>query len=202
MLPQAWAIVERQLGGTAGAQTSNPPGITCRSDTSDAPLKVQVGGSVSDGRLGLNQRCVHSWSEVAGGGALGLVAEARAYYHLLPLLAVPFALVRLRRGTAGPASIERQRRLGTALAAWLLVAAVFALAGVVTNLYVRYPLFAAPAVAAALAIVLDRVAGSRLGSYAAAAALLADRRRAARMVRADYGGKSLNPNRSGMRIPY
>lgn len=172
MLPQAWAIVERQLGGTSGDQTSNPPGITCRSDTGDAPLKVQVGGSVSDGRLGLNQRCVHSWGEVAVGGTLGLLAEARAYFHLLPLLAVPFALAWLRRGTAGPAGVERQRRLGSAIAAWLLVAAVFAVIGVVANLYVRYPLFAAPAVAAALAIVLDRVAANRWGSYAAAGALL------------------------------
>jgi len=173
MLPQAWAIVERQLGSTSDDRASNPPGIACRSDTSDAPLKVQVGGSVSDGRLGLHQRCVHSWSEVLSGGSAGLIAEARAYYHLVPLLAVPFALVWLRRGKAGPASIEQQRRLGTALLAWLLVGAVFAVVGVVTNLYVRYPLFAAPAVAAASAVVLDRIAAKRWGGYAAAGVLLA-----------------------------
>lgn len=103
MLPQAWQMAQRVVlgaGAGAGTEPTKPTGLSCQRDTSDAALKVQVGGPVFDPSLGLNPRCVHSWPDVLGGGLLGFWAEAVAYFRLLPLAAVPFALLWLRRRQA------------------------------------------------------------------------------------------------------
>ena len=113
-----------------------------------------------DPALGLQPRCVHSWSMVMREGLKGFVAEARAYFRLLPLIAIPFALHWLWHGRASttPGSkVTQQRRVLWCLVAWLATATIFALIGLMLNLYVRYSLFVAPVVAICMGIVLARI---------------------------------------------
>jgi hypothetical protein len=140
----------------------------------------QVGGSVRDDRLsqqyGLTVKIVHTRREMLLGGLSGFWAEARVYFNVLPLLAIPWFLWWLwysSRITDASGEVvakleekiaARQRRLFWAALAWLVTAGLFAMLGLVLNLYVRYSLFLLPIAALALALVLAKV-WARVGGW-------------------------------------
>ena len=100
------------------------------------------------------------------GGLLGYFREALGYYYLWPPL-FALAALPLMRGTK---ALERLR-LTSIL--WWGVAALFALAGLLLNVYVRYAYYLLPAIAVGAGLALARL--SRTGRWAplAVAVLLA-----------------------------
>lgn len=165
MIPQAWSTVQGVFAG-GPAQAKEPAGQMCQKDPTRAAVNVQVGGPVIDWSIGLRPRCVHSWPEVFTGGLAGWLAEAWAYYWLLPLACVPLALRWLWRG-GGAAQV-----LSLAWLSWVLAALLFAVVGLIVNLYVRYSLFALPVVAGSAGLALARIERRGRGGRLLVAALL------------------------------
>lgn len=100
----------------------------------------RVGGAIDDGILGLKGYRVTTIPALIRGGLVGYWREAWGYYYLWPPL-LALAALPLLRGTP-----DRERlRLTSAL--WWLVALLFALAGLLLNVYVRYAYYLLPPVA-------------------------------------------------------
>jgi hypothetical protein len=104
-------------------------------------FRVRVGGSVNDVSLDLYSYFVYSRQAQIVEGLWGFWKEAWAYYKAWPLLWAVCGLL-----AAGPLT-PVLRRLRTLSVGWVGAAVVFALVGLISNLYVRYPLFILPLVA-------------------------------------------------------
>ncbi|MGN6361627.1 MAG: hypothetical protein ACTHNK_14675 [Thermomicrobiales bacterium] len=132
---------------TKGAQTvqtklseANPGG----------PKGWQVGGQINDPIVGLKQYRVFTIPALIRGGLVGYWREAVGYYKLWPPL---FALAALwfMRGT------KLLARLRLASVLWWGVAVVFALAGLLLNVYVRYAYFLLPVIAVGAGLSLSKL---------------------------------------------
>jgi hypothetical protein len=118
-------------------------------------VPLVVGGSVSDPRLGLVQREVHSLGEWFWWGSRGFWNEAQAYYRVWPIVGAVVGYRFLLRGASlQPTRIVVARGLALAALGWTLSVLLFALVGWVTNLFVRYTLFALPVIAMGSGILL------------------------------------------------
>jgi hypothetical protein len=110
---------------------------------------ILVRGQVNDPGLGLQPVEVFGRAEAVLAGARELAAEARAYYHTAPLVLALAALVGL--------ALER-RALAVRLAGLaFVIALLFAVVGLVANLYVRFNYFLLPFVAIGAAWWLVRL---------------------------------------------
>lgn len=161
MIPQAWQTLESKLSGKPLPNEAPKPG------------KFLVGGSVNDLRLGLRQRWVNDFGEFISGGLSGFWKEAQVYYQVIPLVFIPYALFRLFRQAFGskgqraeattndelPVTTPKDSslRLAWASLAWISAVVIFAMVGLVLNLYVRYSLFLLPVVAACAGIALAQL---------------------------------------------
>ncbi len=132
-----------------------------RAARSTDEARLRVGGSVADRSLGLAVYFVHSRGEWVVGNLRAFWQEAQAYYRVWPLVGAllgyllvcsptyPMSGIRLRSPT-----VRGARVLALAAGGWVLSVLLFALAGLLLNLYVRYMLFALPVVAAGAGILL------------------------------------------------
>jgi hypothetical protein len=131
----------------------------------DAPRRWRVSGSVDDKSLGMGARYVTSLSEVPLAGLRGFAQEAWAYFWVWPLLAAVVGWVAL-------GGSERGRAFRQLSAAWAATAALFAIVGLLLNLYVRYSLFLLPVVCTLTGVALDRLsARGRWGTVVTAVML-------------------------------
>jgi len=138
----------------------------------------RTGGATPDDRIGLPAVTTSHLS-------IALAREAwemsYAFYRVWPVIACIAGCVVLWRsgrtkGGEGIAAmfpaIDHRRAAAFTIAVWMVVAAIMLVVGIVARLYVRYPLFALPAIAfgsgVALAWLVRRV---RWGWYVAAALL-------------------------------
>ncbi|MEP6774251.1 MAG: hypothetical protein ABJA50_01535 [Chloroflexota bacterium] len=142
------------LADISSGTSSNDPGAKA--------VHLLVGGAVSDKSLGLFVRYVDNWTDWFWVGLLGIWAEFWAYFKVWPLLGamLGFALISPivpQRSASPPSPGGARRRLYLAGLAWALAALVFLIVGWRFNLYVRYSLFALPAVAIGTAFLLARV---------------------------------------------
>jgi hypothetical protein len=110
----------------------------------------RVGGAIDDPIIGLRGYRVTTVPALIRGGLVGYWREAWGYYYAWPPL-LALAALPLMRGTK---TIERLR-LTSIL--WWLVAALFALAGLLLNVYVRYAYFLLPAIAVGAGLALARL---------------------------------------------
>jgi hypothetical protein len=118
-------------------------------EAQEGGLHLLIGGSVSDRSLGLVVRYVETRREWLFGGLRGFWQEAQAYYRVWPLVGALLGyLLVWPAGRKGLTLLRENARSRLALAAlaWMLAVAVFALIGWTMNLYVRYMLFALPAI--------------------------------------------------------
>ena len=120
-----------------------------RQATDAGIFQVRVGGSVNDLTLGLFAYRVYSRGAQVWEGLAGFWNEAWAYYKTMPLAWTALGLL-----AAAPAT-RMLRRLRTLSVGWVLASVVFALVGLFTNLYVRYPLFLLPQVALGSGALLE-----------------------------------------------
>lgn len=139
MLSKGAETLGQKLGGGGGAQG------------------WRVGGAIDDGILGLKGYRVTTLPALLRGGLVGYWREAWGYYYLWPPVGALAALP-LMRGTRALARL----RLTSIL--WWLVALLFALAGLLLNVYVRYAYYLLPAVAIGAGFTLARL--SRHGRWA------------------------------------
>ncbi len=155
-------------------------------DTRAAPVRHEytTGGATPDDRIGLPAVTTRHLS-------VALAREAwetsYAFYQVWPVLACLAGAVVLWRRTEGAGlSTEESNispqlfpssdyRRGTALtiAVWMMVAAMMLVVGIVARLYVRYPLFALPAVAVGGGVALAWLVRHAWWGVCIAAALLA-----------------------------
>ena len=103
-------------------------------DDPGGPRGWRVGGAIDDGILGLRGFRVTTIPALIRGGLVGYWREAWGYYYLWPPL-LALAALPLLRGTT-----DRERLRLTSIV-WWLVALLFALAGLLLNVYVRYALY-------------------------------------------------------------
>jgi hypothetical protein len=137
MLAKGAETVSQKLGGGGGGEATNPPGW-------------RVGGAIDDPIIGLRGYRVTTVPALIWGGLVGYWREAVGYYTLWPPV---FALVALwlMRGTKALA------RLRLASILWWSVAALFALAGLLLNVYVRYAYYLLPVIAIGSGLTLARL---------------------------------------------
>ncbi len=156
MLAKGWETVQTRLGGGATAATASPA----------APPGWRVGGAIDDPIIGLQGYRVTTVPALIGGGLVGFWREAVGYYYLWPPV---FALVGLHfmRGT------KEAARLRLASLLWWGVAALFALAGLLLNVYVRYAYYLLPIVAIGAGLTLARLSRAGRWGQVAVALLLA-----------------------------
>ncbi len=119
--------------------------------------RFYVGGAVNDSRLGLSSnRGVDTVPDLLIGGLKGFWAEARVYFNVIPVLLLPWGLWLLWYASRKPkietdpkveTNRSARRRLFWMGLAWVGTVVVFALVGLLVNLYVRYSLFLLPFVA-------------------------------------------------------
>lgn len=112
-----------------------------RSQQAAGAFRIRVGGSVNDASLDIYSYYVYSRQAQVLEGLWGFWKEAWAYYKAWPLLWAVCGLL-----AAGPVT-PILRRLRTLSVGWAVAAALYAVVGLVLNLYVRYPLFLLPLVA-------------------------------------------------------
>lgn len=124
MLSKGGDTLAQKLGGTGAG----------------GPQGWRVGGAIDDGILGLKGYRVTTLPALIRGGLVGYWREAWGYYYLWPPLLALAALPTLR-GTP-----DRERLRLTSIL-WWLVALLFALAGLLLNVYVRYAYYLLPVVA-------------------------------------------------------
>ena len=163
----AYGLLYRHVAGqmlTQGAQTVQ---TKLRGDATpgagNAPAGWRVGGAIDDPIIGLKGYRVTTVPELIAGGLVGYWREAVGYYYLWPPL-FALAALRLMRGTR---DLERLR-LASIL--WWGVAALFALAGLLLNVYVRYAYYLLPVVATGSGLTLARL--TRLGRWGQVAVAL------------------------------
>ncbi|NWJ48196.1 MAG: hypothetical protein HXX08_20265 [Chloroflexi bacterium] len=152
MIPQALDTISSKVSGTATTTKGN---------------LLYVGGSVADPRLGLIRKPVNNFGDWLWGGLSGFWAEGQVYFNLIPLIFALWALWWLwNNGKNGLLPVEtedniefqegRGRLLRVSLS-WYAIALLFAILGWITNLYVRYSLFALPVVAVGAGIFSSRL---------------------------------------------
>ncbi len=158
MVPQAIATLESKLRGGSVSDEVKDTGF-------------RVGGQVRDARMGLVISYVKTVPELIVEGAKGFGREARVYYNVFPLLMMPWGLwwlwrtsgrsgSKLALAEADPLLETRRaarRRMFWVAVAWLGTVALFALASLVLNLYVRFWLFLLPIVAVGAGLFLGRL---------------------------------------------
>jgi hypothetical protein len=120
-----------------------------RSQQAAGVFRIRVGGSVNDISIDLYSYFVYSRQAQVLEGLWGFWKEAWAYYKGWPLLWVVTGLL-----AAGPIT-PVLRRLRSLSLAWAAAAALYAVVGLVLNLYVRYPLFILPLVALGSGALLE-----------------------------------------------
>lgn len=150
MVPQALDSLSNKVQGKPVAVTK----------PNEVIYPFYVGGSVGDSRLGMVKGVgVNTVGELITGGLKGFWTEARVYYAVFPLLFLPFGLAWLWWSSRKRQSqdAEARRRLFWIGLAWTGTAVVFALVGLLLNLYVRYSLFLLPVVALCAGIFLHRL---------------------------------------------
>lgn len=152
MLAKGGETIRQKLGGGAA-----PAGT---------PAGWRVGGAIDDPIIGLKGYRVTTVPALIRGGLVGYWREAVGYYYLWPPL---FALAGLwlMRGGKGLA------RLRLASVIWWLVAALFAIAGLLLNVYVRYAYYLLPVVAVGAGLTLARLTRTGRAGQALVALLLA-----------------------------
>ena len=116
----------------------------------------RVGGAIDDPIIGLQGYRVTTIPALIRGGIIGYWREAWGYYYLWPPV-FALAALPLMHGTKALA------RLRLTSIVWWTVAAVFALAGLLLNVYVRYAYYLLPIIAIGAGIVLARL--SRAGRW-------------------------------------
>jgi len=152
MIPQALDTITSKANGTAATAKGN---------------LLYVGGSVADPRLGLIRKPVNNFGDWLWGGLSGFWAEGQAYFNLIPLIFALWALWWLwdnsKRGSLPVEATDnmnfqegRGRLLRVSLS-WYAITLLFAILGWITNLYVRYSLFALPIVAVGAGIFSSRL---------------------------------------------
>lgn len=148
-----------------------------------APRLYRTGGATPDGRIGLDV-------VQTGNLAVALVLEAwftaRAFYGVWPVIAALAGGVLLARRarrhiqlsaltSSGKEEVDTAHAWDAALTivVWLAVALVMLIVGLVGRLYVRYPLYALPAVSLGTGVALAALARrGRLGQVAGVVLLL------------------------------
>lgn len=123
----------------------------------------RVGGAIDDPIIGVRGYRVTTAPALIWGGAVGYWREAVGYYYLWP---VALALVAL----AWPARAAGLARLRLVSLVWWAVAALFALVGLILNVYVRYAYYLLPVIAIGAGVTLGRLASR--GRWATAAVTL------------------------------
>ncbi len=145
MLAKGAETVAQKLGGAAP-----PPG------TPAAPPGWRVGGAIDDPIIGLQGYRVTTIPALIQGGLVGYFREAWGYYYLWPPVFALVALPLMQKTKS-----LRQLRLTSIV--WWLVAALFALAGLLLNVYVRYAYYLLPVIAIGAGFSLARL--SRTGRW-------------------------------------
>jgi hypothetical protein len=148
MLSKGLETFQQKLGGGGGA---------------GAAAGWRVGGAIDDPILGLQGYRVTTVPALIRGGLVGYWREAWGYYYLWPPVLALGALP-LMRGT----KLLERLRLTSIL--WWLVAALFALAGLLLNVYVRYAYSLLPVIAVGAGLALARI--SRAGRWGRAVVAL------------------------------
>lgn len=153
--------------------TALPP-IAAETTTTTGPRLYRTGGATPDDRIGL---VVVMTPNVVEALAREAWEMAWAFYGVWPVIAAlvgGVVLVRDARKPAGgtyPGSHEWDAAL--TIGVWLAVVMVLLVVGVVARLYVRYPLFALPAVSLGAGMALAALSRrGRWGQVAVAALLL------------------------------
>jgi hypothetical protein len=160
----AFGLFYRVDAATMLSQGSATLGARIAGETpADQPRRWRVSGSVDDKTLGIGARYVTEWQRVPVEGAVGYLREAWAYYWLWPL---PAAVA----GWLALSTVPRGRAFRSVSLAWVGSAIVFALVGLLVNLYVRYMLFLLPVVALLAGVALDRL--SRWGPWGRVATIV------------------------------
>ncbi len=166
----AFALLYRHVAGqmlTQGAQTVQTKlGGGATPGAGNAPAGWRVGGAIDDPIIGLRGYRVTTVPELIAGGLVGYWREAVGYYYLWPPV-FALAALGLMRGT------QDLERLRLASALWWAVAALFALAGLLLNVYVRYAYYLLPVVATGSGLTLSRLTRQGRWGKVAVAALLA-----------------------------
>ena len=127
--------------------------------------RYRTGGATPDDRIGLP---AVSTSHLSVALAREAWEQSFAFYRVWPVLACIAGAVLLWRKGMGAS----RRAAAFTIAVWLLVATIMLMVGIVARLYVRYPLFALPAVAVGSGVALAwLVRHARWGRYVAAALL-------------------------------
>ncbi len=134
MLAKGAETVGQKLGGASGASL---PGW-------------RVGGAIDDPIIGLKGYRVTTVPALIRGGLVGYWREAVGYYTLWPPL-LALVGVWFMHGT------KLLARLRLASLVWWLVAALFALAGLLLNVYVRYAYYLLPVIAIGAGLTLARL---------------------------------------------
>lgn len=138
MLAKGADTVSQKLGGGGGSGgTPALPGW-------------RVGGAIDDPIIGLQGYRVTTVPALIWGGLVGYWREAVGYYTLWPAL-LAFGSLWLMHGSKALA------RLRLASILWWGVAALFALAGLLLNVYVRYAYYLLPVIAIGSGLALARL---------------------------------------------
>lgn len=154
MVPQALDSLNAKLhGGTVSKESA----AKCNG--------TKVSGQVEDARLGLPKQCIQGGlADILPEGLKTYWREIRIYFAVFPVLMLPWGLWwlwRTSRPSAGPEAFEKyagsRRRLFWAGIVWTAIAVLFALVGLLVNLYVRYQLFMLPIVAIGAGLFLGQL---------------------------------------------
>lgn len=146
----AYALLYRHVAATMLAEGGQTVRNKLGGATPGGRSGWRVGGAIDDPIIGLQGYRVTTIPALLVGGLVGYWREAVGYYYLWPPL---FALVALRwmRGSC----LLARLRLASIL--WWGVAALFALVGLLLNVYVRYAYYLLPVIAIGSGITLARL---------------------------------------------
>ncbi len=141
---------------TAMQQNQTPKGGDV---AKSATFARTVGGAVNDPSIGLTPHLVYTPGQWLGEGVVGFFKEAWAYYAAWPIFAaLGYALLWHKRRWSPATS-----RLLSLMLVWVTVACIFAVIGLLDNLYVRYALYLLPIVALGGGILLAHMWSERWG---------------------------------------
>jgi hypothetical protein len=137
MLAKGADTISQKLGGGGTGEAPSLPGW-------------RVGGAIDDPIIGLQGYRVTTVPALIWGGLVGYWREAVGYYTLWPAV-LAFIGLWLMHGTKALA------RLRLASILWWSVAVIFALAGLLLNVYVRYAYYLLPVIAIGSGLTLARL---------------------------------------------
>jgi hypothetical protein len=141
-----------------------------RAEEAAGGLNLRIGGSVSDRSLGLVVGFVDNWRDWFSGGLRGFWNEAQAYYRVWPLFGAVVGYAGLWGARRSAAYRSQTARAVLVASGWSVAIIAYALVGWLSNLYVRYALFALPLVALGAGALLGAL--GRRGRWGSALALL------------------------------